>query len=159
MPPVTLDHCRAALEGAGLKATQQRMAILQSLWEGHAHVMGAELSAPDAEHPTGHHTAEDLFQQLRPHYPSLSLGTVYRTLDSLVAAGLIRRLPGALEGPTRFDADVRPHHHLIDRERGLLRDLHDPELDALLADYFARRPIPGFDPTQLQLTVIGRSSG
>ena len=163
MPPVTLDHCRAALEGAGLKATQQRMAILQTLWEGHAHHAGAEPSAadashPDAEHPTGHHTAEDLFQQLRPRYPSLSLGTVYRTLEALVAAGLIRRLPGALEGPTRFDADVRPHHHLIDPERGVLRDLHDPELDALLADYFARRPIPGFDPTQLQLTVIGRSS-
>lgn len=158
MPPVTLDHCRAALEGAGLKATQQRMAILQSLWQGHAHLAGAEAPVHPDEHPTGHHTAEDLFQQLRPRYPSLSLGTVYRTLDSLVAAGLIRRLPGALDGPTRFDADVRPHHHLVDPERGVLRDLHDPELDALLADYFARRPIPGFDPTQLQLTVIGRSS-
>ena len=158
-PTPDYGAARASLERAGLKATHQRLAILSALWAGHepsAPSVGEGASAPEA-HPMGHRTAEDLFQTLRAQYPSLSLGTVYRTLESFVAAGLVRRLPGALEGPTRFDADVRPHHHLIDPERGLLHDLHDPELDALLADYFARKPIAGFEPQQLQLTVIGRS--
>lgn len=169
--PTAFGAARAALEQAGLKATHQRLAILHALWGGHDHapqhpatdaVAGDATTAPTSPttallHPSGHRTAEDLFTDLRTQYPSLSLGTVYRTLESFAEAGLVRKLPGALDGPARFDADVRPHHHLVDPERGLLHDLHDPELDALLADYFTRKPIAGFYPHQLQLTVIGRS--
>lgn len=160
-PRTSLEQCREALEAAGIKATQQRLAILQALW---AENPLDQLMAPDSlgqashAHPQGHSTAEDLFRELRPAYPSLSLGTVYRTLDSLVAAGIIRKLPGALDGPARFDADTRPHHHLVDPDQGVLRDLHDAELDALLADYFRRHPIPGFVARQIQLTVIGSTT-
>jgi Fe2+ or Zn2+ uptake regulation protein len=44
--------------------------------------------------------------------PNISLGTVYRSLDVLEDAGLIQELPQA-GGPTRYDANVEAHQHVV----------------------------------------------
>lgn len=75
--------------------TVQRKAILQTLT---AH----------ANHPT----ADQLFQTLRTELPSISLGTVYRNLNSMAEAGTVRRLvmPNA---PDRYDARCDAHDHMV----------------------------------------------
>ena len=59
-----------------------------------------------------HPTAQDIWDQLRPEIPDLSLGTVYRNLSEFAEAGLIRRLDGQ-DGQSRFDGDLSPHAHFM----------------------------------------------
>ncbi len=71
-----------------------------------------------------HPTADWLFEQARQQLPSISLGTVYRNLNVLRDAGLIREL--RVHGRTaRWDADTSPHGHFICTECGEVQDVMD----------------------------------
>src|SRR5271166_2252174 len=96
------------LRRAGLKITPQRIAIVQ-------------LFAGDESHPT----AQDLFERLRPSFPSMSFATVYNTLDTLAGAGLagLVRLPGKRGDAARFDPNTGPHHHAVCDECGAVLDI------------------------------------
>lgn len=124
--PSAAPALRQSLAQAGLRATPQRLAILGAL-----------------RALRGHPTAEQVHQVVRPAQPQLSLGTVYKTLDALVAAGLTRRVAAAEGHARRYDADLSAHHHLVCSETQQILDYADPELDALLRDYFSRRALPG----------------
>jgi len=93
------------LKSAGLKLTPQRMAIVREL-------------ADDISHPT----AQELFERLRPSFPTMSFATVYNTLDALTKLGLVStlRLHGAT---TRFDPNIKPHHHAVCDACGKVVDL------------------------------------
>lgn len=65
----------------------------------------AWLRATDA-----HPTAAQIHIGLKRALPGLSLGTVYRNLEVLVAEGAAREVPCA-GGVARYDANVEPHHH------------------------------------------------
>jgi Fur family peroxide stress response transcriptional regulator len=92
------------LKRAGLKMTAQRLAIVR-------------LFAADDTHPT----AQDLYERLRPEFPSMSFATVYNTLDALVSAGLGGTL--RLGGAARFDPNVAAHHHAVCDRCGAVRDV------------------------------------
>jgi Fe2+ or Zn2+ uptake regulation protein len=96
------------LRRAGLKLTPQRIAIVN-------------LFAADATHPT----AQDLFERLRPSFPSMSFATVYNTLDTLARTGLAGtvRLPGKRGDAARFDPNTNPHHHAVCDECGTVLDI------------------------------------
>ena len=59
-----------------------------------------------------HPTADWLYQQLKDEFPILSLGTVYRNLATLIEQGLVKKIHF---GSTfdRFEANTKPHYHLI----------------------------------------------
>jgi Fur family transcriptional regulator, peroxide stress response regulator len=81
-----------------------------------------------------HPTAAQIHDHLAPEMPSLSLATVYRNLEVLVADGEIDEVPSGV-GAARYDGNVEPHHHfncggcgrIVDVDvpvpRGLLRRL------------------------------------
>jgi Fe2+ or Zn2+ uptake regulation protein len=96
------------LRRAGLKLTPQRIAIVHQF-------------AGDTAHPT----AQDLFERLRPSFPSMSFATVYNTLDTLARAGLasIVRLPGRRGDAARFDPNSSPHHHAVCDTCGAVLDI------------------------------------
>ncbi len=76
-----------------------------------------------------HPTAEMLYQWLKPGYPALSLGTVYRNLNFLAEQGEIARMSFPVE---RFDANIKPHPHFVCVSCGNVYDLelpYDGELD------------------------------
>ncbi len=77
------------------RLTKQRKAVLDVIQNARNH--------PDAAW---------VYQEVRKVVPSISLGTVYRTLDALVEEGRIIQLARAGEA-TRYDANPTPHHHLI----------------------------------------------
>ena len=77
-----------------------------------------------------HPTAEQIYQDLLPEIPGLSLGTVYRNLKLLEELGKIRRVP-ALQGVERYDALCCDHIHFLCSRCGRLRDITDVSLDAL----------------------------
>ena len=78
-----------------LKATPQRIAIYNYL-------------CSTVEHPN----ADTIYKALNPLYPSMSLATVYKTLDALKTAHLIQEL-NVGEDSFRYDATVQNHPHAI----------------------------------------------
>lgn len=85
------------LKKLGLKATPQRLAILHLL-EGNVH----------------HPTAEEIYKQLKIQYPSLSLATVYNTLDVLARFGELQEVRIRTE-KRHFDPNPAPHGHFLCR--------------------------------------------
>ncbi|HPQ66607.1 MAG TPA: transcriptional repressor [bacterium] len=77
-----------------MRRTRQRSAILEELRKVKTHP-----------------TAEEVHEMVRRRLPRISLGTVYRNLEALSAAGTIRKLATA-GSRKRFDADSRNHYHL-----------------------------------------------
>jgi len=85
------------LKELGLKLTPQRLAVL-TLLRG------------DTTHPS----AEEVYNRLKPRFPSLSLATVYNVLEVLVRAGEVKEVKVA--GDRRhFDPNVAPHGHFVCR--------------------------------------------
>jgi len=59
-----------------------------------------------------HPSAEWIYTKLKPKYPDLSLGTVYRNLSMFRSEGQIICV-GTVNGQERFDANIKPHPHFI----------------------------------------------
>jgi Fur family peroxide stress response transcriptional regulator len=118
----------------GLTLTPQRLAIYHAL-------------AGDDSHPC----AEALFRRIKPAMPSLSLGTVYRTLELFVAHGLVSRLHPT-DDTARFDANREDHHHLICTACGRVFDL--PE-SALSRPGVAAGALGGFRVEACRIDLLG----
>ena len=59
-----------------------------------------------------HPSADWVYAQLKPEYPDISLGTVYRNLSLFKQQGTILSL-GTVNGVERFDGNTEPHVHFI----------------------------------------------
>jgi Fur family peroxide stress response transcriptional regulator len=132
------------LKRAGLKMTPQRIAIVR-------------LFAEDDAHPT----AQDLYERLRPAYPSMSFATVYNTLDTLARAGLasIVRLPGKRGDAARFDPNMSAHHHAACDGCGAVVDVHASTLSPTPAAVRKlRRAAPGFSVRSVERIYRGLCS-
>jgi Fur family peroxide stress response transcriptional regulator len=92
---ISFEDIKQKFRGCGLKTTPQRTAIYDALLRS-----------------TAHPTAEDLFAQVAPQFPMMSLNTVYYTLGVLRTSGLIHEV-NIGHTRARFDANLSPHHHLI----------------------------------------------
>ena len=79
-------------------------------------------------HTDCHPTAEWVYQTLKPEYPDLSLGTVYRNLVFFQEQGVVKSV-GVVNGQERFDANVAPHSHFVCIGCGAVIDLHKLKLD------------------------------
>lgn len=129
-----LDLFRRRCAAAGLAQTPQRLAIFRLL-------------AGDPSHPS----AEDVFRRLKPQLPSLSLGTVYRTLELLEQHGLLNRVPTG--GDTaRFDANLDDHHHLICVR---CRSVRDVDVDDLPMPFDPPEELHGYRVLGQRLQVTG----
>ncbi|MCS7273262.1 MAG: transcriptional repressor [Fimbriimonadales bacterium] len=91
-----MNHLLQGLKRAGLRLTPQRVAICKVL-------------AESKDHPT----AMMIYHQLLPQFPTLSLATVYKTLNVLKSMGLVHTLGDAGDGAEHFDADLTPHINLV----------------------------------------------
>ena len=85
------------------------------------------------EHPN----AEMVHQTLKPEYPDLSLGTVYRNIKGMVESGDVICV-GHVDGKERYDAHVHPHAHLACRGCGSVVDIEITEPMARQVETVAR---------------------
>jgi len=97
----------------GLKVTSQRLAICTFI-----------LSRKD------HPTAEQIYQELRNEYPTISLGTIYKTLHLLQELGLIQEL-GFTEGSARYDPDMELHINMVCSKCGKISDYKAENVEKL----------------------------
>lgn len=125
---------------SGLKATQQRILILEAL------------AARHGSHPS----AEEVFQQLQAANPGISLGTVYKTLETFVEAGLLSQVFSA--GSRRYDLNDQVHGHIYCTQTKQILDYTDPQLDELLAAFFQSRRFENFSIQQVSVQIVGRKT-
>ena len=96
-----------ALRAEGYRITPQRQRIFAALEDLH-----------DA-----HPTAEAIYAHVVVDRPTISLRTVYQTLNDLVAVGALAPVDLGT-GSTRFDPVVDAHHHLVCDDCGEVVDVH-----------------------------------
>ncbi|GAP02463.1 ferric uptake regulator [Fructobacillus pseudoficulneus] len=87
-----LDQLKSVLQEHKLKATNQRLTLLEYMMS----------------HDT-HPTAEMIHNDL----PDISLATVYNTLEKFVNAKLVVVIEGISDGKRHYDAAAHPHYHVI----------------------------------------------
>ncbi|HVF76330.1 MAG TPA: transcriptional repressor [Acidimicrobiales bacterium] len=90
----------------GLKVTPQRQCIFRLLHGNEAHP-----------------TAESVYAAARAEMPTISLKTVYQTLNDLAEMGELQVLDLGT-GSGRFDPNVGAHHHLVCERCGKVRDVN-----------------------------------
>lgn len=102
------------LTEAGFRVTRQRRAVYEALID-------------NEQHPT----AEQVFTLVKDHLPRISLATVYKSLDSLVSAGLVQKY--VTEGSARYEARCDEHYHAHCEACGFVADINpQPELHEVL---------------------------
>jgi Fur family peroxide stress response transcriptional regulator len=99
------ESIRNRLDDSGVKFTPQRYCVMAFLMES-----------------AGHPTAAEIFDGVNRLDPRSSRATVYRNLNDLVDAGLVREV--AVEGRSaRFDLKETQHHHFICDRCGTVEDM------------------------------------
>ncbi len=94
------------LQSARLRPTRQRLALGRLLFDGHDR----------------HVTAEQLHAQAKLARVSVSLATVYNTLNQFTRAGLLREVV-VEPGRSYFDTNTDEHHHFFHEKSGQLTDI------------------------------------
>ena len=98
-----------------------------------------------------HPTAEWVYRQLKPNFPDLSLGTVYRNISMFKEENVIQSI-GVVNGLERFDYCTEPHTHFVCTDCGQVLDLEHVTLpQSVLDEAAAGGSIIGY---QLQFTGI-----
>ena len=86
-----------------------------------------ELVLAEVKSSREHPTADMVYAALKADNPSLSLGTVYRTLNLLAQMGQIHKI-GMPGGSDRFDGRTDEHYHMLCQKCGRV---YDVQLDTL----------------------------
>ncbi|MGL4797883.1 MAG: Fur family transcriptional regulator [Cellulosilyticaceae bacterium] len=117
-----------------LKVTPQRLAIFHML-----------------SNTTAHPSAETIYNSLHETHPTMSLATVYKTLDALVKASLVQQL-NVGEDSYRYDATTTSHPHII---CSCCHKVFDLGPDALPSYKAKVEELTGFDLSHEQLYFYG----
>lgn len=125
------------LRDKGLKVTPQRLAIYEAVLK-----------------LKNHPTAEKVVDYIKNEHPNISVGTVYKVLDSLVESRLLKKVKTE-NGLMRYDAVLSEHHHLYCAETDRIEDYEDDKLNQLLHKYFKKNTIRNFKIADIKLQITG----
>lgn len=90
----------------GIKLTPQRLAILDFL-DGN----------------TAHPSVEEIYREVSGRFPTMSVATVYNTLEALAERGSVLALTIDPQ-KKRYDPNTQHHHHLICTRCKKIEDVH-----------------------------------
>ncbi len=121
-----------------LKITPQRTAVL-------------EVVTNLRNHPT----ADDIAEYIRFSYPHITLGTIYKILNTFTKLGIIEKI-NTDNDITRYDPVMEKHHHIYCAESERIEDYYDEELNKILDNYFINNKIHGFVYKDYKLQIMGK---
>jgi Fur family peroxide stress response transcriptional regulator len=134
---ISFEEARERLMKRNLKATPQRVVIYEAL-----------------VNMNNHPTAEMIYEHIHSNNPSISLATVYKTLDTFVDSKLADKVLSD-HGVTRYDGYTDTHNHLYCTNTEELIDYEDEELVKMLEQYFESKRISNFKIHDIRLQVLG----
>lgn len=129
---------RDKLKEKGLKVTPQRVAIFEAV------------IALD-----NHPTADDIIAFIKTNHPNISVGTVYKVLDTYVENQLLYKVKTEKD-IMRYDPHLNNHHHLYCSETERIEDFEDEKLNEILNDYFKNHQIKNFKIQDIKLQITGK---
>lgn len=97
------------MENAKIKYTNQRVEILNYLKD-----------------KTTHPTVDEVYEGVRKKLTRISKATVYQNLKFLAENGLIQEVN--VKGVSRFEPNLKPHHHIICGRCGKIIDFESKTL-------------------------------
>jgi len=133
-PRQTFEVFREACARQGLAATHQRLAIYQALTA-----------------MRGHPSPEAVYERVRKEIPSISLGTVYKTIKTFTEHGLLGEL-SLHHGTARLEVNLTPHHHFVCLRCKAIIDLADEDLEPVR---LRGRAPGGFQVKRYSVEAIG----
>ena len=129
---------REKLKEKGLKVTPQRVAIYEAI-----------------VNLKNHPTAENVIEYVKTNHPNISVGTVYKVLDSLVEHELLKKVKTEKD-IMRYDAVLSNHHHLYCIETERIEDYEDENLNEMISNYFKNKKIKNFKIQDIKLQITGK---
>ncbi len=131
-----MENFKEILAEHKLKASSARLLLLEKL-----------------KLPQAHYTAEELFQSLKMALPGLSLATVYKNLEDLKEAGILRMvtLPNQVR---QYEWERGDHVHLIEGQQ--VTDLEDPQLFASIRDNILQHLGLDFEVNSIDIQIFGQ---
>ena len=130
----TAADIRKRMQSQGLRITPQRFAVYANL-----------LSRSD------HPTVEEILTEINRDLPISSKATIYSALTILREVGLVKEVL-LEEGVTRYDANVKPHHHFCCQNCGAIVDI-DWET---FSDLEVERLPPGLNAEGYEVIIKGK---
>lgn len=126
----------ALLRARGRRLTRQRQVIWETL----------------VVEPDRHLSAQEVTARVRAELPRVNASTVYRTLDLLVAEGLVLRTDLGADRIYYEPAWEHHHHHVVCRDCGAVTHVHDE----VLGDLGERvRTASGYELGTSEITFFG----
>jgi Fur family peroxide stress response transcriptional regulator len=132
------DFFISKLQEKGLKVTPQRLAIYDAI-----------------VNLKNHPTAENIIEYIKSNHPNISVGTVYKVLDSLTENNLLMKVKTERD-IMRYDDVLSNHHHLYCAETDRIEDYEDENLNKLISNYFSKNKIKNFKIQDIKLQLTGK---
>jgi len=102
-----MERFKKLLLDEGIKPTYQRLKILEYM----------------SDNKKNHPTVENIYEKLSKDIPTMSLTTVYNTMNTLLKKGLVSAV--TITGTeARFDFNTGSHHHFLCKECGKIMDIN-----------------------------------
>ncbi len=132
------EDFREKLQEKGLKVTPQRVAIFEAILQ-----------------LDNHPTADDITSFIKKNHPNISVGTVYKVLDTFVEKKLLEKVKTEKD-IMRYDPHFTKHHHLYCAETDRIEDFADEKLNELMSAYFKKNKIKNFKIQDIKLQITGK---
>ena len=126
------------LSGKGLKATPQRILIYETLLADHSHP-----------------SAEQVYEQIKSMYPTISLATIHKTLETLVDYHLAKKV-STIEGTFRYDGKTEDHHHILIEGTDEIIDFDDALIKVVMQEHLKTKKIHNLEITNISIQISGR---
>ena len=123
-----------ALRSKGYKATPQRIAICRITLNSRAHP-----------------SVQKVYEEVKKIHPTVSLATVYKTLEVLRDVNLVQEI-NLPKGQARFDSYMTPHINLVCLKCGKITDLDDRIIQEIARKVTSSTK---FKPTGQRVDVYG----
>ena len=132
----TIREIQQLFSERGIKVTPQRIAVYQAL------------------RALGHACADEVVEQVHLSAPTISIGTIYNTLDCLLENSLIAKVNTG-NNKKYYDINTHPHSHLYCERTHRIGDFDDPGLEEVIRRYIASRPVKGFRLADVKVQLLG----
>jgi Fe2+ or Zn2+ uptake regulation protein len=112
-----MKKLNSLLQNTSLKSTPQRLAILNTIQK------------------YGHICIEDIYSELKDIFPSISLATIYKNINTLKDEGILSEIhPQNLK--SKYEIKKEPHGHFVCKKCGKivdfeLKNICKPSLDEI----------------------------
>lgn len=129
-----VEEVLQSLRAKGIRITYTRRAVLSYLVASHEHL-----------------SAEKIYRDLLPQFPSMSLATVYNNIKVLIDEGVVSEIKVRNDTTTYFDFMGHDHLNVVCEKCGRIADV-DIEVPDLREEAASQS---GYQITKTQMTVYG----